>query len=414
MHLTDAQQKEGRRNFLEAIAGTRAVATLAGDVAMKGPRRGGPVKAAMIGPGNQGRTLLGAMPKEWIDLRALCDINPGHARVSADALASKGWPRPREYQDWKQMLEKEDVEAVLVATPLWTHADIVVGCLQAGKHVLCEKMMAWDAAGCQRMRDEARKAKRVLEIGYHRFHSPTYQAAYEALIQPQKLGDIHHIRATWHRAKSWRRTEKPPTPDFDPRPWGYDSWDHLVNWRLFRKYSRGLLAELGSHQISIANWFLDAVPEAAYAAGGVHHFKEGGREQFDHVYATFDYAGGRTVTFTSIESNAHDDTYEQIMGTRGTLIMAGNGEGFLFTEKGAAAAAATAEPARPAPGGSPPPPGTPLTGGRLAYRNEIAGFCAAVREGAPLRCGPDKAIGSATACIRAEEAGFARARLTLA
>ena len=66
------------------------------------------------------------------------------------------------------MLQKEDLEAVIMAPPLWAHADIAVGCLDAGKHVLCEKMMAWDVPSCERMRDAARKNNKVLEIGYQR------------------------------------------------------------------------------------------------------------------------------------------------------------------------------------------------------------------------------------------------------
>jgi predicted dehydrogenase len=186
-----------------------------------------------------------------------------------------------------------------------------------------------------------------------------------------------------------------------------------VNWRLFRKYSRGLCAELGSHQISITNWFLGAVPETVYTNGSVNIGKEN-REQFDHVYATFDYPGGRAAFFTSIETNAFDNIYEQFMGTKGTLVMAGNGEAFLFTEKAAvqAVAAAAVEPTVSASVlAKPSPKGAPKTGWWLAYQNEIADFCAAIREGAPLRCGPDKALGSAAACIRAEEAGFERKRL---
>ena len=143
------------------------------------------------------------------------------------------------------------------------------------------------------------------------------------------------------------------------------------------------------------------------------------------MFATFDYPGGRTVTFSSIESNAYEKTYEQVMGTKGTLVIAGNGEGFLFHEgetvPGAANAPAPAAPppaappaVRPPPAGARRPRNAPPTAWWLAYRNEIAGFCQTVREGVPLRCGPEKAFGSAAACIRAEEAGFQKARLPLA
>ena len=409
MHLTPELKELGRRNFVQAVGGSPSWTALASGAAPAGPKRGGPVKAALIGVGGEGKVLLGACQKSWIDLRALCDINPKHTADAADGLEKSGWKKPAVYQDFKEMLEKEDLEAVLIATPLFTHADITVACLEAGKHVLCEKMMAYDVAGCRRMTEAARKSGKLLEIGYQRFYSPIYGATYESILKPELLGDIYYIRNVWHRNKSWRRTEAPPSPDFDPKKWGYDNWDHLVNWRLYRKYSRGLMAELGSHQMSIANWFLGNVPTAVFTSGGVHRWKAEGREAFDHVYATFEYPGGQTATFSSIESNAFDSTYEQITGTKGTVMLMGNGEGYLFPE-GQQQQASLAVPTKDAVAGA----AAPAREARLAYKNEIVGFCSAVRSGTPLRCGPEKAQGSAAACIRAEEAGHEKARLTLA
>jgi predicted dehydrogenase len=429
MTLTPGQKELGRRNFLKALAGTPALAALVGAAATSGPRRGGPVKAALIGAGGEGKVLLKQCQKSWIDLRAICDINPKHASAAAEGMAGMGWAKPREYTDLKQMLEKEDLEAVLIATPLWSHADVAVTAMEAGKHVLCEKMMAWDIPSCQRMMETAHKQKRILEIGYQRFYNPAYQAAYEGIIKKGTLGDIYYMRTLWHRNNDWRRSEKPPSADFDPRKWGYENWEHLVNWRLYRKYSRGLLAELGSHQISIANWFFGAVPEAVYTSGGIYRYKDG-REMFDHLYATFDYPGGRTATFTSIESNEFDDNYEQVMGTKGTLIFKGESEVYLFQEASAAKptdlqvtprganAVVDASESRTADAGGGRTV-TQATGDKVVdrlvgYKNEIAGFCAAIRTGAPLHCGPEKAFGSASACIRAYEAGDQKTRLTLA
>src|SRR5262249_35570225 len=126
MNLTPEQKALGRRNFLKALAGTPALAALGATAAWKGPIAGGPVKAAVIGTGDEGRVLLAQCRKEFIDLRALCDINPKHLERAAEGLVKSGWPSPRRYQDWREMLQKEAVEAVLIATPLWTHADIAV------------------------------------------------------------------------------------------------------------------------------------------------------------------------------------------------------------------------------------------------------------------------------------------------
>ena len=428
MNLTPEQKELGRRNFLKAVAGTPALAALAGAAAVSGPKRGGPVKAALVGSGGEGKVLLNQCQKQWIDIRAICDINPLHSKLAAEGLEKKGLPKPRQYQDLKEMLQKEDLEAIIIATPLWSHADIAITAMEAGKHVLCEKMMAWDVPSCHRMAESAIKNKRVLEIGYQRFYNPTYQASFDGLIKKGMLGDIYYIRTAWHRNKDWRRAEKPPSPDFDPKPWGYADWDHLVNWRLYTKHSRGLLAELGSHQLAITNWFFEGEPEAVYSSGGVYRFKEN-REVPDHVYSTFEYSGGRTATFTSIESNGFDDNYEQIMGTKGTLIMSSETEAFYFPEGDAKATNLTvtkrtsnaltdASESRAADAAGRSVAGASAAGGAekfdrlLAYRNEINAFCAAIRTGSPLACGPEHAIGSATACIRAFEATEQKARLS--
>src|SRR5262245_29913034 len=166
MNLTDEQKEQGRRNFLKALAGTPALALLGAAAAARGPIKGGPVKAAVIGTGGMGRGLVAQCQREFIDLKAICDINPKRRRAVAESMVKSEWPAPKEYDDWREMLGKEDLEAVIIATPLWSHAEIAVGCLDAGKHVLCEKMMAKSEADCERMISAMRRNRKILEIGY--------------------------------------------------------------------------------------------------------------------------------------------------------------------------------------------------------------------------------------------------------
>jgi predicted dehydrogenase len=322
------------------------------------------------------------------------------------------------------MLQKEKLEAVVLASPLFLHADIAVGCMEAGMHVLSEKMMAWDVASCERIRDASLKLRRVYEVGHQRFYNGVYQAAYEGVVKAGLLGELYHARLVWHRNGNWRRKIDLPSPDYDASRWGYPDYDHLINWRLYKKYSRGHMAELASHQVAIADWFFGANASAAIGSGGVHRFKDG-REVPDHSYVTLEYPGGRTVVFTSIESNAFDNYYEAYYGTKGTLIMSGEIDAFLFEEKGAGSTApatpkatglevtakagpvgaASESRARDAAGSA---VGAGTSAGRgdrnLAYKNEVSGFCAAVRTGSPLKCGADRALGSARACITGFEA----------
>ena len=432
MNLTPEQIEQGRRNFLKALAGTPALAALGITAALRGPVPGGPVRVGFIGVGSQGRSLLGNVDPAYAEVRAFSDINPNSLKAADEVLKRNSWPAARHYTEWQEMLQKEDIEAVIMAPPLWAHADLAVGCLDAGKHVLCEKMMAWDVPSCERMREAALKNKKVLEIGYQRLSSPMYQAAYDGIIAPGVLGDVFHVRLAWHRNGSWRRKGEPPSPDFSPAKWGYPDFDHLLNWRLYWKYSQGLMAELCSHQLNATNWFLGSAPEAVVGSGGVYRFPEGNREVFDHVYATFEYPGGRTAVFSSIESNAFDDYYEMFMGTKGTLIMNREADALLF-EEGSAASRSTAVETAPRTSGpaaqtsetmsgntrqGAAAAATPATGSQPNVRVRgsrimIQRFCSAVRVGTPLSCGPDKALASARACIRANEAIKQKTRLTI-
>ena len=430
MNLTPEQQELGRRNFMRVLAGTPALAALGAAAAVKGPVRGGPVRLGFVGLGAQGRVLLEQTDPRYGEVVALCDINPVPLQKADESLVQTGRQPLKHYADWKEMIQKERLEGVVIASPLFTHADLAVGCMEAGLHVLCEKMMAWDEASCRRMADAARRTGRVLEIGHQRYYNPIYQAAYDGIVKAGLLGEVHHARLVWHRNGNWRRKADLPSPDYSAAPWGYPTFDHLVNWRLYKQYSRGHMAELASHMVAITDWFFGATAEAATGSGGVFRFKDG-REVPDHTYVTLDYPGGRTAVFTSIESNAFDNYYEAYYGTRGTLILKGEVEAYLFEEgvpagearaTGIAVAAKAQGPAGTASesrsadaAGAGKGVGAASGGGdRLAaYRYEVDGFCGAIRTGAPLKCGPERALASARACIAGFDAIETKTRIEI-
>jgi predicted dehydrogenase len=436
VHLTPEEQALGRRNFLRAIAGVPVIAGLGAATLARGPVSGGPVRIGYIGVGGEGRVLLANTDPAYAHIIAMADINPAQLALADAALEKAKLPKAVHYAEWREMIQKESLEGVVIAVPLWMHTEITCACLEAGLHVLCEKMMAWDVEGCERMRATARKTGKILEIGYQRNYNQVYQAAYEGIVKAGVLGDVFLARLAWHRNGNWRRHGDPPAAGYDPSKWGYPTWEHLLNWRLYKKYSRGLLAELASHQVNVSNWFFGAEPEAVIGTGGIYRFKDG-REVDDHVYATFEYPGGRSAVFSTVESNAFERNYEVFYGTKATLLLQGESEAYLFEEgEPGAPAAAAARPTgidvqpkgsgpalsasesraadaagRPAVGGS---TGTGQPAERLsAYKAEVSGFCSAVRVGTPLRCGPDRAIGSAVACITAVDAVAQKARLPI-
>jgi hypothetical protein len=137
MDLTAEMRKIGRRNFLKAAGGASALAALGTTAILRGPVRGGPIRAALIGYGKQGKVLRGCIDPEIMSLAAICDIRPAS---KADAAETAG---VRWYQDWRRLLHDERVEAVIIATPLCTHAEIATGCLGPASTCFARPRCPW-------------------------------------------------------------------------------------------------------------------------------------------------------------------------------------------------------------------------------------------------------------------------------
>ncbi len=269
-----------------------------------------PVRLGWIGSGIQGQNdlrQLAAMP--GVEIVAIADIyepNLTKALEIGNGTLSKSGGKCQGYSDYRKLLERKDVQGVGVATPLWIHAPISIDALNAGKAVYCEKMMAYTIEDAKKMVHTADRTGQILQIGHQRRYSPDYHHALE-MIKKGYIGDITHVRAQWNRNGSWRRA----VPD--------QKYERLLNWRLYKEYSRGLMAELGSHQIDVTNWFLGMHPTSVVGIGGLDHYKDG-RTIYDNVQVVFEYPNGAKLQYQSIQTNAFDEFTEQFMGIKGTLI----------------------------------------------------------------------------------------------
>jgi predicted dehydrogenase len=404
MYLTNEQKVIGRRNFWRTAGRGIDLNLLNLETSVPRHMAGGPVKAGIVGLGAEGGILLRQCLKEIINIQAICDINPAHRAQASQWMVKAGLNQPHEYEDWQEMAQKEKLEVVIIATPLWNHADMTVGFLNAGVHVFCEKMMAYDVPGCQRMIEAAQRNHRLLEIGYVRFYVPVYQAAYKNIIQPELLGDIHYVRLNTHRNSTWRRDEKPPFNGYNPSRWGYPTWEALCNWRMYKHYSQGMVAELGSHQTSMTEWFLGSTAQSVYGSGGIYCYKDG-REVDDHIYMTFNHPGGCTVELSNILSNDYGGLYEEYLGSKGSLILSDVDGAMLFAnEEGCVEGS-------PVAGRDETLPWTPNW--NIGYRTEIWNFCSAVRQGTPLLCGPERALKSAAIALAGSKAIDTRTRVDI-
>jgi predicted dehydrogenase len=211
------------------------------------------------------------------------------------------------------------IDAVLICTPLNLHAPMVIDALRAGKHVFIEKCLIFKEEEGERIRKVAEgHPQQVLQVGIQRRSSALYKVAMQ-MARKGAIGKVLLVRAQWHMNNDWRR----PVSDA--------KYERLINWRMYREYSGGLMAELASHQIGVANWAIDAEPISVLATGDIVYWKDG-RETCDNVEAIFEYPGGEKLLLSSALFNAHLEVAELIMGDQGTLAIT-LGKGLYFREK---------------------------------------------------------------------------------
>jgi len=252
MNLSPEEKKIGQENFLQAVGttrrdflkgtvlgGTTAGVTLGGMYFQYGSIKNDRLRVGIIGTGDEGGVLIGAINPDYIDVVAIADIRPYsiHRAFHGDNYSAgtvKARPGLMRVYDWKtegearehvkvyehpdggykQMLDDPELEmdAVIIALPLHLHDAAAIYAMRKGKHVLTEKLMAHSVRQCKEMARVAEETGLVLATGHQRHYSILYDNAVDQ-ISRGLIGDIHHIRAQWHRGNlpgsdSW----KPPLP----------------------------------------------------------------------------------------------------------------------------------------------------------------------------------------------------------
>lgn len=318
-----SEQIQSRREFLKRLSlytGTGLLASAVPGVSFsdslnkKSFSANDKVRVGVIGVGSRGRyhvLIQRRIPQA--EITSVCDTYPPHYERAIELTDGKA----DAYWDYRKLLEQDKPDAVIIATPPHEHAHIAIDALEQGIHVLCEKTMARTIDDCISMYNAHRKSGKNLLIGMQRRFDVKYQAALE-MARNDFMGEITQIRAWWHRNGDWRRPVPDKTfPDWELQP-EYPSLEHKINWRLYREYSRGLITELGTHQLDIANWFLDTLPISVRGSGSINYWKDG-REVYDNINMIYEYPDGVHVLYDSLISNKHYSLEEQLMGPKGTF-----------------------------------------------------------------------------------------------
>ena len=327
-----------RRDFLKSSAGLGVVlagGALAGQTPVSqaaaagqepAKKSGDELRLALIGAGEQGRVLIESCLRiPGIRIAAVCDIW-SYSRQYASGYLRKYGQNPVVYEDFRELLAKEKgLDAALVATPDWVHAEQANACLETGLHVYCEKEMSNNLEKARSMVQTARRTGKLLQIGHQRRSNPRYIHAIDRLIKVKRLlGRVNLAYAQWNRSKAdmlgW-----PKTYILDPaklQQYGYDSMVELRNWRWYKKFGGGPIVDLGSHQIDLFGWVFGSNPATVVASGGIDYYK--GREWYDNVMVIYEFdtpEGTARALYQVQTTTKHGGFYETFMGDNGSIVI---------------------------------------------------------------------------------------------
>jgi predicted dehydrogenase len=260
----------------------------------------------LIGSGSRGTYVIGLFAKNPdVEVRALCDVYPARFK---EALAIA--PNAATFADHRKLLEKPEVDAVLIGSPDHWHKDHSVDGMNAGKDVYCEKPMCRVRDEAPAMVTAARATGRILQIGLQQRSGEIYTEPLERFVESGAIGKIGHIDAVWHggvpRALRKEPAQKPADLDWLRflGPVAYRDWSPgmYFSFRSFLEFNGGKMTDFGHHWMDAVHMYMgERAPKAATFAGGIYYDRQDGRTAPDTCNALFEY-DGFSVLF---QSNAY-------------------------------------------------------------------------------------------------------------
>jgi len=323
-------QKMNRRSFLRSTAAVGAGLAFAPRMFAQASGGAKDINVALLGAGTQGQVLMQACLKiPNVRFKAVCDIWEAYNQKRVSKTLERYGHKNNAYVDYKEMLEKEkgNIDAVIVATPDFWHAEHAIACMNAGLNVYCEKEMSNDLAKARQMVETQKKTGKLLQIGHQRRSNPRYIHCYDKLIKEAKiLGRITTINGQWNRGAQeplgWPKTAVMDDPTL--AKFGFANMDQFRNWRWYKKLGGGPIVDLGSHQIDIYSWFLGTTPRSVIASGGTDYYDKKTHEWYDTVMAIYEFETKEGVVrgfYQVLTTNSNQGYFETFMGDQGTLAI---------------------------------------------------------------------------------------------
>ena len=284
-----------RREFVAgaAVAGAPAV--------LSAQTRSDTVRVAFVGTGNRGTHLLKQILRvPGVQVVAVCDIVDERTSAAA-ALVAEAGGSARKWSDFRRMLDdQKDIDAVVLATPDWTHKDFDIAILEVGKHLYAEKPLALTPADIKAVVSAAEQARGIFQVGFQLRHDPNRNAA-EMFIQKGGIGKVLMCHGIRHGGDLPRDI-----------PWYFD-----------KTKCGDILIDQGIHILDLFTWAIGSHPLRAMGSGGTNLFINDppGRTVMDNYSLILEYPGGVRVNFSHhyFDPPGFTGIQERVFGSEGAI-----------------------------------------------------------------------------------------------
>lgn len=343
--MSDNSQQLNRRDFFRGASAIGAGISVAGSALARANKTSATrvlgandkINVGVIGCGGRGTYVANAFTKYASDkakIVAACDVYQKRVNANKQAHGCDG------YLDYREVLNRNDIDAVIVATPDHWHAPIALAAMDAGKDVYLEKPMCHTIAEAKRLVDTVKETGRVVQIGSQTTSADQWWKA-KKYIADGAIGHMIMSQGSYHRnstAGEWNWTIDPAAgPDksgedyVDWKTWlgpaPKRSWtpDRFFRFRKYWDYSGGIATDLFFHVVAPLNicWPEPMFPRKVMAGGGIYVFKDE-REVPDTFHLVAEFPQGHSVVLTSSMANSQHIP-GLIRGHEGTIIMVDHG-----------------------------------------------------------------------------------------
>jgi predicted dehydrogenase len=314
-----------RRSFLKASAASAAASALTLPASAQVAGANEVINIGLIGTGGRCRHLMQALARvPGARMAALCDIyepNLEQARRLAD-------PRAFVTKDYHELLGRNDLQAVLIASPDHWHVPMTIDAMAAGKEVYVEKPLTHNLAEGRTILDAAQRHRRIVQVGTQQ-RSMTHIRAARELVLAGKLGTVHKVRMSWNR-NSDRVRRGPQNVDQTKLDWRrflgnapeqpFDDY-RFRNWRWFWDFGNGILTDLMVHWIDVAHWVLNLDHPLKAVTIGEQYTSRGVWQTPDTIQTLLTYPNDIQMHFEGTFCNARGGAMIEFMGSDANLYI---------------------------------------------------------------------------------------------